>query len=268
MMLEEELEKQSSTKSPQTSLVDLPLVCKYLILSAWIASRNPTIDAEFKSRRRRRKTSVSLAARQEQNTFTKPQPWRLDKLLSVLDHLLTGNEESDDVEEVQDEELLQRLRKQILGTQDVLKMEESPQEIPSQHMDVTPSQNDSETASQIWAHVEFHEDGVSLNPTPVSSQVTTAPPLPQMDAERNVDQNKAFDSSTFFPLLWEAQAGHTHQLEILTQIGVLEQIGLFIRVSAATSNTTRQRSEYRCGFDSTFAELIADSINFPLWGYM
>lgn len=275
MLLGEALDKQDGehTSSNQHALssAEFPLICKYLVLSAWIAARNPTIDIEIKNRKRRRKTNISLAARLEEDMFDPPSAWRLDKLLSILDHLLAGNEEAedmDDVETAEDAEILKRLQAQVLEAQSELRAEEAIVE--------------EESSSQLWANVEFNDSATTglASDLPSSRASQTSQQSSQqfdgisvgLTSEDELPPEsvlaKAFESASLFPLLWESHAGHTHQLEILTQIGVLEQIGLFIRSGALTSNTSRSRAEYRCGFDASFANLVADSINFPLWGFM
>jgi hypothetical protein len=286
MMLNEELDKFEATSvrlgERHAYALDFPLICKYLLISAWIASRNPNIDAEIKDRRRRRKSSQSEAARLEEDAFSPPSLWRIPKLLSILDHVLAGNEEEDETnatsapDSEKSQEALQSIRSQISVAQSSL-LENLTHET-SMKVDVTQlSGQDADSQISVWDKVSF-DQGAMLDLNQLSclapSSQTSDVDLPASQSTNNTQQRqhqhdaKHFDSSGLFPLLWEAGKGHASQMEILSQIGVLEQIGLFVRNAATTSKTTRTRSEYRCGYDSTFAYQIADSINFPLWGFL
>lgn len=93
----QELETMRDEMKPKKSSVHIqfPIVTKYLLLAAWIASWNPNVDKEtLLSRKRRSKVSVTTdAAREEDSMFKQPKVWRIDKLLSILDMLLAGNED-------------------------------------------------------------------------------------------------------------------------------------------------------------------------------
>lgn len=415
---------------------DLPLICKYLILAAWIAAKNSNADVEIKDRRRRRKgVGRSEASRLEEEAFAPAKSWRLDKLISILDHILSGNEEEEDgegtgggaqlnqnehpeLEEVRkmvqlhvnsdskEESLTQKRKKNSCSSQrregggeevekevkrrrrrrrrrspstghkrskagmakqneraplgvitevdeeeEKQQQQEDDQEEECDDCDVDDGDDDDderqelERSSLAWDLVEFNPDArvdmdfpsleadpatpscslmsestvshvsfvsseASLPQTPVynhsedvssqcsssrsqsaSSSTTTSSfsavswstqatlnanhqPKSRTNGDPSTRRSHissdtpSFSSSSLLPLFWDTNKGHGSQLEILTQIGVLEQTGLFIRQSSSTSKVNRSRSEYKCGFDSTFANQIANSINFPLWGFL
>lgn len=269
MFLEEELDKLETGTSLHTSM-DFPLICKYLLISAWIASRNPNIDAEIKDRRRRRKSAKSEASRLEEEAFAPPSSWRLDKLLSILEHVLTGNEEEEDG----------RADRALMGASEEKKIAAlfssssnatSSSEPSKMQVDATTDtkSTDMPTEPDVWTAVEENTKlEFSLNEL---DEVVL-----EWDNEKGSDpsyfdfvpDSTHFESAELFPLLWEANKGNAGQLEILAQIAIMEQIGLFIRVAASTSKTVRARSEYKCGYDARFVASIANSINFPLWGFV
>lgn len=310
MFLEEELEKYYSKLDGRSivqntsSAMDFPLICKYLLLAGWIGARNPTIDAEIRDRRRRRKGGVNEASRLEKQKDMPPSAWRIDKLLSILDHLLAGNEE----EEIRaDEDAIPKLSTTSKEDEELrlfqAQFAEQPQVDPSHAFKealktspeaILPSkslhtaENGVNISNPTEVDYTFDSDGISLGgseddlPSDSGSDVAwgaielnEAVAITGEDLDDEFEQEYEFvpdpvhfDSPSLFPLLWEAKRGHAGQLEILSQIAVLEQIGLFIRSAASTSKTTRGRSEYKCGYDWEFVHQIANSINFPLWGFL
>lgn len=353
MFLGEEIEAYESKKtgrsssSNTTAAMDFPLICKYLLLSGWIAARNPNIDAEIKDRRRRRKGGKSEASRLEEEAFAPPSSWRIDKLLSILDHILAGNEEEDvkvavdtsttPKESAEDAELKMfqsqfnlsstlpnqtitsdssSTTQAALTSADVATSNASnsitkstAETRPISALDALKMDVDEKTRAMLEADfasgalgnmedfdggIELgDEDGIELSGDselnfegievhseyefgleelegdflPSEPSVSQQEPEPITEFEF-IPDSVHFDSVTLFPLLWEAKQGHAGQLEIISQIAVLEQIGLFIRLAAGTSKTNRGRSEYKCGYDWEFVREIATSINFPLWGFI
>lgn len=245
MLLKEELERRDASvaASLSTPTLDFPLICKYLLISGWLAATNPEIDKETVDRRRRRKSKQSDAARLEQESFAPPRHWRLDKLLSILDHLLSGNEEE---EEAKKDENQDAVLSQDIGNKRKKTADEPPRKKFGKKADLNHST--SENAMDVDMDREFGPE--DLNDSTIA------------------DASKPINTASMLPLLWQEKRGNAGQAEILTQIGVLEQVGLFIRQSAATSKTTRTRSEYKCGYDLIFVNSLANSINFPLWGFL
>lgn len=338
-LLEEEVVKYESKVSHDTNPWDLPLICKYLILAAWIASKNPNVDAEVKDRRRRRKGGgKSEASRLEEAAFAPAKSWRLDKLLSILDHILAGNEEEEETAPLdpstEDKDIVEVMKlvsasmPQTPGSSgstnsQMLPMQQSVsnkgENISSKRMDVIHEADESRLSGSVsvedpvedppaadqWNFVQFNMDA-SMNIDLSAAQMQASQGSEQstfsldsdishitfqddsqdsgMSQRRTATQRSGrqahapdlqyeptgtpFHSSSLFPLLWEANKGNGSQVEILAQVGVLEQTGFFVRLSAATSHVTRSRSEYRCGYDSAFVNKIADSMNFPLWGFL
>lgn len=323
MFLEEELEKHDSKADGRnvahnvSSAMDFPLICKYLLLAGWIASRNPTIDAEFRDRRRRRKAGINEASRLEKQKDAPPSSWRIDKLLSILDHLLAGNEEEElrvDAEPAKkhtgDDELTAfQARFTASEATPAPKATLAPTSThlhpitahpnpiaPSQHENFPLSGKDGPESQSLysiaddislggdsdgsisWGDAEgmtvnleggaiTHNDHFRFTLEDLERDFETSQDLAALEFEF-IPDSVHFDSAALFPLLWEAKQGHAGQLEILSQISVLEQIGLFIRSAAATSKTSRGRSDFKCGYDGEFINLIANSINFPLWGFV
>lgn len=319
MFLEEELEKRDSKTDGRnvahnaSSAMDFPLICKYLLLAGWISSRNPTIDDEFKSRQRRRKAAVNEASRLEKQKDAPPSSWRIDKLLSVLDHLLAGNEEEEiraDFEPTRkhtEDDELKAFQAQFAVSQappapSSAQSEPTinaipPSQLSDPHLETNYGEShihfsiaddislggDSDDMDASDDNISWGDDeGTTYNMEAGAITLNDHYAFTLDDLNRNFEASQDaaaldfefipdsvhFDSAALFPLLWEAKQGHAGQLEILSQISVLEQIGLFIRSAASTSKTNRGRSEFKCGYDGEFINLIANSINFPLWGFV
>jgi hypothetical protein len=266
MGLREELDAFSNSNAKRTidvghdvSWTDFPLICKYLLLAGWLASYNPTIDTQVSNRQRRRKTSKSEAARLEEEALMAPSNWKLDKLLSILDHLLTGNEEDEEANCEEETELSKAVPSNP-ASQLATGMEVEILETSVVGNGIRATASDGADNHQLSSSRSSHEpnDGFSES----------------SDSDLSFDADepgpfKPFQSSQLLTLLWEPNKGHVTQTEILVAIGVLEQVGLFTRVSSGiTSKTSRSRAEYKCVYDARFINQIADSINFPLWGYM